>query len=115
MARILLRSLLPAALLLVAWSFSNSHQAHAQDGTANCLYPQYGRPDLFYNYYAQPQCGGVGADMYPAPVPTPPLVGHTYYTYQPLMPHEYMYRHHRIYHQYYNYGRGWNRTRVIWW
>lgn len=55
-------------------------------------------PDLFYNYYAPPgPCGGVGAQLYLAPRPTPPLVGHTYFTYQPLMPHEFLYQHHRTY------------------
>jgi hypothetical protein len=54
--------------------------------------------DLFYNYYAPPvgPCG-VGAEMFPCPRPTPPLVGHTYITYQPLMPNEFLYWHHRTY------------------
>ena len=47
-------------------------------------------------------------------MPTPPLVGHTYYTYQPLYPHEFMYAHKRVYHHHYNYNRGLHRTRVIW-
>lgn len=55
-------------------------------------------PDLFYNYYVPPAgCGGVGAGLYPCPRPTPPVVGRTYVTYQPLMPHEFMYPHHRTY------------------
>ena len=41
--------------------------------------------------------GSVGAQLYPCPRPTPPLVGHTYVTYQPLMPHEFLYTHHRVY------------------
>jgi hypothetical protein len=54
--------------------------------------------DLFYNYYVPPvgPCSA-GAELYPCPRPTPPLVGHTYVTYQPLMPHEFMYRHSRHY------------------
>ena len=55
------------------------------------------RPDLFYNYYAQPTGGGRPAVLYMAPRPVPPTVGHTYYTYQPLYPHEYMYPHYREY------------------
>jgi hypothetical protein len=54
-------------------------------------------PDLFYNYYAQPGYNGLGAEMYPSPRPAPPLVGHTYVTYQPLMPHEFLHVHHRNY------------------
>ena len=54
--------------------------------------------DLFYNYYVPPVGpGSVGAELYPCPRPTPPLVGHTYITYQPLMPHEFLYKHHRHY------------------
>jgi hypothetical protein len=77
-----------------------------------CLYRFYGQPDLFYNYYAWPSCTGLGAELYLSPRPVPPLVGHTYITYQPLMPHEFMYHHHRTYHRYYNGGQGLNRTCV---
>jgi hypothetical protein len=77
-----------------------------------CLYRFYGQPDLFYNYYAWPSCTGLGAELYISPRPVPPLVGHTYITYQPLMPHEFMYSHHRTYHRYYNGGQGLNRTLV---
>jgi hypothetical protein len=50
--------------------------------------------------------------LYVSPRPVPPWVGHTYITYQPLMPHEFMYSHHRTYHRYYNGGQGLNRTHV---
>lgn len=72
--------------------------------------------DLFYNYYVgpAPMAGGVAAGMYPAPLPTPPLVGHTYITYQPLMPQEFLYQHHRSYHRHHP-GRGWVSTKVHWW
>lgn len=54
--------------------------------------------DLFYNYYVPPSGGGsLGAALYVSPRPTPPLVGHTYVTYPPLMPHEFLYSHHRTY------------------
>jgi len=70
--------------------------------------------DLFYNYYVPPgACGGVGAQLYVSPRPTPPLVGHTYVTYQPLMPHEFMYPHGRTYWRR-NPGSGWTRTVVSW-
>lgn len=62
-------------------------------------------PDLFYNFYNGPSaCGGVPAQLYVAPRPTPPLVGHTWITYQPLMPHEFLYHHHRTYYKYNRYG-----------
>lgn len=67
---------------------------------------------LFYNYYAPTQGGGIPAGIYPAPRQVPLVVGHTYNTYQPLMPHEFMYRHYRAYHHYYNNGMGFTRTSV---
>lgn len=67
--------------------------------------------DLFYNYYAAPGPSGAAAQMYVAPVPTPAFVGHTYVTYQPFYPHEYMHRHKRSYYTY-NDGAGWTRTNV---
>ncbi len=73
------------------------------------------RTRLFQNYYAPSNPGGVSAPLYTAPVQVPPLVGHTYGTYEPLMPHEMLYRHNRTYYRYYDGGRGLTRTRVIWW
>jgi hypothetical protein len=78
----------------------------------DCQYRFYGQPDLFYNYYVPPTCGGVGAELYLSPRPVPAHVGHTYITYQPLMPHEFLYHHHRTYHRYYNSGQGLTRTHV---
>lgn len=83
--------------------------------TGACQYRFYGQPDLFYNYWVPPTCGGVGAELYLSPRPVPAWVGHTYVTYQPLMPHELMYDHHRTYHRYYNGGQGLTRTSVRWW
>ena len=114
-----MRSVLIAAALLVGFgSALTTNQAHAFDHGSQCVEcrnQEYGRPDLFYNFYVTPNCGGVGAQMYLAPVPVPARVGHTYYTYQPLMPHEMLYKHHRVYHRYYNEGRGLTRTSVRWW
>jgi len=85
----------------------------AQDAhNGNCNYRQYGSPDLFYNYWAPANCGGVAASMYVSPRPVPAHVGHTYITYQPLMPHEFMYHHSRTYHRYYDNGAGLTRTSV---
>lgn len=76
-------------------------------------YTEASQPDVFYNLYV-PNNMGSAAAAYPAPYPTPSLIGHTYYTYQPLMPHEFLYHHHRTYRQYYNGGMGMNRTKVHW-
>lgn len=106
------------------WNYGNPPSAHDWRGpglgcragsNGECLYRFYGQPDLFYNYYAWPSCSGLGAELYIAPRPVPPHVGHTFYTYQPLYPHEYMYSHHRTYHRYYNGGQGLNRTCVTYW
>lgn len=75
-------------------------------------YGSYGSPDLFYNFYTQGYANGANAAMYLAPVPVPPHVGHTYITYQPFYPHEYMYWHHDRTHRYYDDGRGLDRTHV---
>lgn len=87
-------------------------RARCQSG--ECVPRMYGNPDLFYNFWVAPTCGGVGAQLYLAPHPIPANVGHTFITYQPLMPHEWLYPHSRTYHRYYDEGRGINRTRVNW-
>ncbi len=68
--------------------------------------------DLFGNYYTHGSANQATAGMYVAPVPVPPNVGHTYYTYQPFYPHEMTYRHTDRFHNYYDNTRGLNRTRV---
>jgi len=93
--------------------------ADAQDpyftrGCPGCKEYQYGHPDLFRNYYLPPTCGGVGAAMYLSPGPVPAHVGHTNITYQPFMPHEYLYAHKKTYHRSYDEGRGLTRTSVHW-
>ena len=75
----------------------------------------YGRPDLFYNYYTQGFANRANAQMYLSPVPVPPNVGHTFYTYQPFYPHHMMYPHIDKFHRYYDGGRGMNRTRASYW
>lgn len=92
----------------------------------------YGHVDVFHNYYPNTMAGVNSANMYPVPYPTPIIAGHTYYTYQPLYPHEYLYEHRRVY--YNNYagpeafyqdpgrrggacgpqGSGYNKTTVVW-
>ncbi|MDZ4658219.1 MAG: hypothetical protein SH868_11635 [Bythopirellula sp.] len=67
--------------------------------------------DLFYNFYEGPQPSGTAAQMYVAPLPVPIHVGHSYTTYQPLMPHEMMYHHHRS-HYAHTPGAGWTRAKI---
>ena len=76
--------------------------------------------NLHSQYYTQPGASTVQAGMYMAPHYVPPHVGHTYYTYQPIMPHEMMYVHNRNYYNYYNTGgyyggyNALNKTQVRW-
>ena len=98
----------------------------ATDDAGAFMGQPYGRPpapDLFYNYYVPPNAGSNPAALYMAPRPIPQNVGHVYYTYQPLYPHEYLYPHYREYytsygnyHGYQGYGdrTSGNRTRVRW-
>lgn len=106
------RTWLMAAALTVAagWSMTAPTEAAAQG-----VRPPLSHPELFYNYYvpAHP-AGGVGAQLYISPRPTPPMVGHTYITYQALMPHEMLYKHRRHYYRYHP-GSGYTKTKVHWW
>jgi hypothetical protein len=58
-------------------------------------------PDVFYNFYVPPVAAGgypgMGAQLYVSPRPVPPRVGHTWNTYPPFMPHEFLYKHRRRY------------------
>ncbi len=82
------------------------------DSMAGCIPRTYGYPDLFYNNYTQGNCNATNAQMYVSPVPTPPFVGHTFFTYQPFMPEEMLYWHTNRYHNYYDGGRGMNHTKI---
>lgn len=97
---------------LLAGVSASAQDPYFNRGCPGCREYQYGQPDLFRNYYVPPNCGGVGASMYLSPVPVPAHVGHTYVTYQPFMPHEYLYAHHKTYHRSYDEGRGLTRTHV---
>lgn len=70
-------------------------------------------PGLFQNYYAPTYYGGPVAQMYPSPRPVPPYVGWTYITYQGLVPHEFLYKHHRNYMTRHPDG-SWTRTMITW-
>lgn len=89
-----------------------------RNGVADCnagsiINRTYGRPDLFYNYYTQGFANRVNAQMYLSPIPVPPNVGHTFYTYQPFHPHHMLYWHKNRFHRPYDFGRGMNRTRAV--
>ncbi|MFN7733722.1 MAG: hypothetical protein ACK5OB_17630 [Pirellula sp.] len=71
-----------------------------------------GTQPLFENYFTQGNANQATAGMYMSPIGVPGHVGHTYYTYQPLYPHHYLYQHHDRYHSYYDGGRGLNRTKA---
>ena len=108
------RTAIFAAVLLALTAAAGLDLGTASRAEAADLGARHGLSgDLFYNYYAPPGCGGVGAELYLCPRPTPPLVGHTYVTYPPLLPHEFLYKHHRTYHRK-NGDAGWTKTRVHW-
>ena len=79
---------------------------------AQVPYNTYGGHNLFGNEFTQGYANQANAALYISPVPVPPEVGHTYHTYQPLYPHEMMHWHSHRYHNYYDNGRGLNRTSV---
>ncbi|MEM6692173.1 MAG: hypothetical protein AAF664_22280 [Planctomycetota bacterium] len=73
-----------------------SQESSAQ--TSQGSLPNY----LFSQYTTQGAASTATAAMYPAPHAVPRNVGASWYTYQPLMPHEMMYPHSRNYFNYYN-------------
>jgi len=74
---------------------------------------QAAHPDIFYNYFVGPSAAGPGvpAQLYVSPRPSPPMVGHTWITYPPLSPHEFLYHHHRTHYKYYRNG-GWASSHI---
>ncbi len=98
------------AAAAVAWLLDAgpAQQAHAQ-------LPVYttSQYDLFYNYYTGP--AGQPAQLYVSPRPVPPFVGHTYTTYQPLLPQEFLYHHRRTYRRHISSALPVNTTHVRWW
>ena len=109
MIRRLAPVMIALAALPIAWNVDRDATCQAQ-----VTYRQRTAPDLFYNYYVPAGSqGGVPAQLYLSPRPTPRLVGHTYVTYQPLMPHEFLYPHRRKYWRK-NPDGGWTSTSVCW-
>lgn len=111
------------AVAAIAWqslpvTSSDADAEYGWEGRRRISY-QYSK-DLFYNQYVGPGPGTAAAEMYVAPLPVPQHVGHTYGTYQPFYPNEYLYRHKRSYYNYHR-GAGWTRTNArygtdcCWW
>lgn len=103
----------PATIALLAVGLAagacGARQAHA-DGPKRTISYQ-SKQDLFYNYYEGPDPSGTATAMYVSPRPVPVHVGHTYTTYQPFMPHEYLYHHKRSHYAHVP-GAGWSRAKI---
>jgi hypothetical protein len=62
-------------------------------------------------------CGNAGAmnaSLYVSPRPVPPYVGHTFITYEGLMPDQMLYRHHRTYYRPWGPYGGVTETKISW-
>jgi len=82
-----------ACLIAVSLLGETSFAQHSEGNLANPIFSQF---------TTQGGASSATAGAYPAPHPVPQNVGATYYTYQPLMPHEHMHVHSRNYFNYYN-------------
>ncbi len=105
--------LIPAGIvaILLAGSWLATSDASAVEGRMKRDISYQNKNDLFYNYQVGPNPSGTAAAMYISPGPIPANVGHTYTTYQPLMPHEMMYKHTRS-HYAHTPGAGWSRSKI---
>lgn len=91
----MIQKFIVAACCLIAVSLV-AETSFAQHGQGNLPDP------IFSQYTTQGSASLATAGIYPAPHPVPSHVGSSYYTYQPLMPHEMLYPHARNYFNYYN-------------
>ena len=98
-------------LCLVAVVWQSCQAAQAAEGRWKRIISYQSKSDLFANYQVGPCPCGIAAQMYLSPQPAPPHVGHTYTTYQPLMPHETMHKHTRSHYAHVP-GSGWTRSKV---
>jgi len=105
----LTRASLVACLMAGVWQ--GCQPAQAQEGRWKRSISYQDKNDLFANYQVGPYPSGTAAQMYVSPLPVPAQMGHTYTTYQPLMPHEYLYKHTRSHYAYVQ-GSGWTRSKV---
>ena len=106
-------------LLVLACLSCTADRAAAQDFVqSHAQYHGYvgPHPNLFHNYYVGPaaNAGGMAAQLYLCPRPAPAYVGHTAITYEPFYPHEYLYRHARVYKRYHFNGST-TKVKVAWW
>ncbi len=86
-------ALASAALIAAFWAFSMGVSSALAVGPAD-------GPGPYDNYFVGPACpcpSGLGATLYPCPRPVPPRVGITWIPYEPLAPHEFMYKHRTCY------------------
>ena len=83
--------------ICVALTLALPALALAPSETKAAMPAGYGAVEAPNYYVSSADNGGVTAALYPSPRPTPPLVGQTYITYEPLSPHEFLYQHHRSY------------------
>lgn len=99
------------AVCLLAIIGLSCQSAEAKEGRWKRSISYQSKNDLFANYQVGPNPSGTAAQMYVSPQPVPPLVGHTYTTYQPWMPHEYLYKHTRSHYAHVP-GSGWSRAKI---
>ena len=100
-----------AALAVGSVAIASIRPSSAVEGRWKRTISYQAQGDQFYNFYEGPEPSSATASMYVSPRPIPHHVGHTYTTYQPFMPHEYLYRHTRS-HYTYNACGGWTRAHV---
>lgn len=101
----------PATLALLAAGLTAVTLAARPARAWDRVISYQGKQDLFYNFYEGPDPSGTATAMYVSPRPVPAYVGHTYTTYQPLMPHEYLYAHTRSHYAHVP-GAGWSRAKI---
>ncbi|HIF34376.1 MAG TPA: hypothetical protein EYG57_17475 [Planctomycetes bacterium] len=111
MTQLIHRSLLTAMVLVGAITVAVPAQAQ-KPVCVECRQWQNYSPNLNNGFAVPNHCGGVPTQLYVSPGPVPQFVGHTYITYQPLMPHQFLYPHVDKYHRYYDQGRGMTRARA---
>ncbi len=109
-SRLAISRLVLAITLMICCAMA-CQKGTAADGFMKRTISDQSKNDLFANYYEGPQPCGRTASMYVSPLPIPPHVGHTYVTYQPIMPHEYLYQHTRSHYSHVP-GAGWTRAKV---
>jgi len=91
-------------------------------GTAEAQAQEYCQPgypaDVARNQYVPGvpcgDAGAIGASLYVSPRPVPPMVGHTFITYEGLMPDQLLYQHQRTYYRPHGPYGGVTQTNINW-